>query len=498
MRAELGTIGRIARNSMGGSAVVVTRGRENLTGRGMKERESFSRFGFIVASAGSAIGLGNIWKFPYITYANDGGSFVLVYLAAVLLIGAPIMMAEIMIGRRTGKSPVGAFRELGQEVVGGRLWGAVGGLGVLGGFVIFSYYSVVAGWTVYYFGQCVYWSLNGIVPHVSADLGRQFGDFLANGPLQVLFSASFLVVTMLVVSLGIRKGIERLTRILMPILFTLLLGMCIISIWSPGFKEAVRFLFHVGPLTSDAILEAVGHAFFTLSLGMGALITYGSYVSRQASIRRDAAVICFLDTLIALMACIVMFSVIFSVSAAERATTFTKSAAILFTTLPRMLYSLPFGSLVAPVFYILVSFAALTSTVSLLEVVVSYFIDRRRWSRRRAVVVAGGTILTVSVPVALSLGANDLLSSMAPFGQRNAGLFSSLDFLASNWMLPIGGLMISIFVGWFLSVEISRSELETGSGDFRLYPVWRFLVRYVCPLAILWIVAAVIGGKAFN
>lgn len=464
----------------------------------MNERESFSRFGFIVASAGSAIGLGNIWKFPYITYANDGGSFVLVYLAAVILIGAPIMMAEILIGRRTGKSPVGAFLELGSEVVGGRLWSAVGALGVMGGFVIFSYYSVVAGWTVYYFGQCASWSLSGITPHVDADLGRQFGDFVANGPLQVTFATSFLVVTMLVVMLGVKRGIERVTRVLMPILFSLLLGMCIISVWSPGFRQAMHFLFHVGPLTSESVLEAVGHAFFTLSLGMGALITYGSYVSRQASIRRDAAVICVLDTVIALMACVVMFSVIFSVSAAERATTFSKSAAILFTTLPRLLYSLPFGALVAPVFYLLVAFAALTSTVSLLEVVVSYFIDQRQWGRHRAVLVAGGTILAVSVPVALSLGANDLLTSIAPFGQRNAGLFSSLDFFASNWMLPIGGLFISLFVGWFLSVDVSRSELETGGEAFRLYPVWRFLVRYVCPLAIIWIVIAVIGGKAFN
>jgi NSS family neurotransmitter:Na+ symporter len=467
-------------------------------GESMKTRESFSRFGFIVAASGSAIGLGNIWKFPYITYANDGGSFVIVYLIAVALIGAPIMMAEMLIGRHTGKSPAGAFLDLGREVAGGRLWGLVGALGVAGGFVIFSYYSVVAGWTVYYFGQCAWWSLSGFTPEVASGLGDRFGAFLANGPLQVTFATAFLAVTMVVVLFGIKRGIERVTRVLMPILFSLLVIMCVVSIWSPGFGEAMRFLFHVGPVHRDAVLEAVGHAFFTLSLGMGALITYGSYISKEASIRRDAAVVCILDTVIAIMACIVMFSVIFSVSEAERATTFSKSAVILFTTLPRMLYGLPFGDIVAPVFYILVSFAALTSTVSLLEVVASYFIDQRGWSRTRAVLVSGLGILAVSVPVALSLGANRTLTTLAPLGERNAGLFSTLDFFASNWMLPVGGLAISVFVGWFLAVSVSRSELEIGGTEFRLFPVWRAMVRYVCPLAILWIVVAVIGGKAFN
>lgn len=464
----------------------------------MQQRASFSHFGFIVAAAGSAIGLGNIWKFPYITYANDGGSFVLVYLLAVILIGAPIMMAEIVIGRRTAKSPVPAFLELGRTVAGGKAWAALGFLGVATGFVVLSYYSVVAGWTVYYFGKCVGWSLNGFSEETAAGLGPAFGAFLASGWLPILFHVLFMLATMVVVALGIKGGIERVTKFLMPILFVLLAILCVVSIWSPGFGEAIRFLFHVSDIHREAVLEAVGHAFFTLSLGMGAMITYGSYVARSHSIRRDTALICLLDTVIALMACVVMFSIIFAVPEAERATTFSRSGAILFTTLPRMLYALPAGVLLAPLFYLLVAFAALTSTISLLEVVVSYFIDHRQWSRMKAVVVAGSVMAATGVLAALSLGANGALTSWAPFGQRNAGVFGVMDYFASNWMLPVGGFFIALFAGWFLSSKVTRDELETGGGRFDLFPLWRFLLRFVCPLAIGWIIFAVIRGQAFN
>ncbi|MEE8137811.1 MAG: sodium-dependent transporter, partial [Thermoanaerobaculia bacterium] len=290
----------------------------------------------------------------------------------------------------------------------------------------------------------------------------------------------------------------KVTRVLMPILFAILGILCLAATRLAGFEEALRFLFNAGPISRDAILEAVGHSFFTLSLGMGAMITYGSYISRKVSIRRDAALVCALDTLIGLMACVVMFSIIFSVPEGLRAAAFSKSATILFTTLPRMLFELPAGALLAPVFYLLVSFAALTSTISLLEVVVSYFIDQRAWSRKRATLVLGGSIFVAGIPVALSLGASPALSGWAPFGQRNAGIFGVLDYFASNWMLPVGGFFIALFTGWFLSDRLTRRELETGAGPFRLHGLWKFLLRVFCPLVIAWIIAAVIGGKAFN
>ena len=355
----------------------------------MAERGSFGRLGFILAAVGSAIGLGNIWKFPYITYANDGGSFVLVYLIAILLIGAPIMFAELAIGRRTQLSAVPAFLTLGKGGPGGRVWGLVGGVGVAAGFVLLSYYAVIAGWTVYYFGRCLAWSLRGYDLE-GPELGQLFGSFLADGSSQVTFQLIFMALTVGTVLLGVKQGIERVTRTLMPVLFLIMVIMVISSFWSPGFPEAIRFLFTPTEITPGGLLEAVGHSLFTLSLGLGTMITYGSYVSKQQSLPRSGLLICLLDTVIALMACVIMFSIIFSVPEAERATTFSKSATILFTTLPRMFYELPFGSILAPLFYLLVSFAALTSTISLLEVAVAYVIDSFGWARRKAAVVDFG------------------------------------------------------------------------------------------------------------
>jgi NSS family neurotransmitter:Na+ symporter len=464
----------------------------------LEQRQRFSHLGFIVAAAGSAVGLGNIWKFPYITYANGGGSFVLVYLAAVLLIGAPVMMAEILIGRRTQESPVPALLKLAPDAKGGKLWAAGGFLGVFSGFVILSFYSVVAGWTVYYFGKCLGWAVTGFTPEIADSLGPRFGAFLADPALQVGFHALFMVATMAIVLVGVKEGIERVTGLLMPVLLVIMVILVVAAAFTPGFGEAMRFLFHWSDIGRDAILEAVGHAFFTLSLGMGALITYGSYTRRDQSIRRDAAMICFLDTLIALMAAVVMFSIIFSVPAAERAATFTQSAAIRFATLPRMLFELPGGRVLAPLFYLLVMFAALTSTISLLEVVVAYFIDHRGWSRKKATFVVGGIMTATGALAALSLGANAALSSWAPLDDRNVGVFATLDYLATNWLLPVGGFVLSLFVGWFLAERISRDEMETGGGPFRLYGLWKFLLRFVCPIAIGWILVAVVQGKAFN
>jgi NSS family neurotransmitter:Na+ symporter len=447
--------------------------------------------GFVLAAAGSAVGLGNIWKFPYITYENGGGSFVLIYLAAVALIGAPIMFSEVLIGRHTQLSPVGAFKKLG-----GNAWRPVGWLSIVGGSVILSYYAVIAGWTVYYVGQCLSWSFGGFTAEDGEGVGASFTTFLANGPLQIGFAALFMGATIGILMMGVRTGIERVTKLLLPILSGLLLLLVVNSIWSPGFGEAMRFLFHVGPISAGNVLEAVGHAFFTLSLGMGAMLTYGSYIGREQSIPRSAAAVCILDTVMGMSACVVMFSIIFSVPAAERAGTFAKSSTILFTTLPRIFYDLPLGALLAPLFYLLVAMAALTSTISLLEVVVSYFIDVRGWQRKKAALVAGSAIFLLGVPAALSLGASPTLSSFgSSFGR--GGVFDTLDYLASNWLLPIGGLLIAVFTGWVLDRKMTLAELEHGHGPFPLFGVWRFLVRFVCPIAILWIIWAVIGGRSF-
>lgn len=461
------------------------------------ERGSFGKLGFILAATGSAVGLGNLWKFPYMTYANEGGSFVIVYLISVLLIGAPIMMAEIYLGRRTQKSPVGALLELAQESKRSKIWSLVGWLGIGSGFVILAYYSVVAGWTVYYVGKCLAWSINGFA-ETGDSLGAAFGSFAGDAGLQLSFHLLFMILTVGVVIGGVQAGIERVTKVLMPMLAVLLLALVINSFLQPGFGEAMTYLFHVGPIRLDGVLEAIGQSFFSLSLGMGAMITYGSYVSREHSIPRSTAAVVVFDTLVGFMACFIMFSIIFSVPAEARGDTFGASAAILFTTLPLMFYDMPGGVVLAPLFYFLVASAALSSTISLLEVVVAYFIDTRGWARNRATVVVGGLIFLLGVPAALSLGAAGWLTKLIPVGHGAMSFFDVLDYMATNWMLPLGGLGISLFVGWALSDAFTRPEMEQGHGEFALHPLWKWSLRIFCPVAILAIILAVLSGKTFN
>ncbi len=453
------------------------------------------RLGFVLAAAGSAVGLGNLWKFPYITYENGGGAFVLVYLAAIVMVGLPVMMAEVLLGRRTQRNPVGAFRILSQGKRGHRLWPGVGVLGVISGFVILSYYSVVAGWTVRYIGLAISGRLEAMAVHPEA-LQTFFSGFLGSGAQQVLYHTIFMGATVGIVILGVQKGIERATKVLMPLLFLILIALVAYSVTTPGFGEALTFLFrpNFSQLSRGAVLEALGHSFFTLSLGMGAMLTYGSYMKRDNSIQKAAILITFLDTLIALMACVVMFSVIKSFDFEV-----TKSAVILFTTLPTVFAKLPGGSLVSALFYLLVAFAALTSTISLLEVVSSYAIDELGWGRRRASLTMGGAIWLFGALSAVSLGANDTLSSINVIGRSStAGVFGTLDYLASNWFLPVGGFFIALFTGWAMNPRESRETLEEGHGPMRAYSFWHFLIRFAAPLAIGAIIVSVILGVEYN
>lgn len=457
-----------------------------------------SRLGFILAAAGSAIGLGNLWKFPYITWANQGGAFVLLYLLCIAAIGLPIMMAEILIGRRTQKSPVGAMA----EAFGAR-WKWVGGLGVLTGFVILGYYSVIAGWTLRYFAVCVGWSVRGF--DAEAASGAAFGAFVANGVLQLVLAGLFMVLTTAVVYRGIGGGIERVARTLMPLLFGILVLLLVSALTMDGAGSALGFIFNLdfSALQPRGALEALGHAFFTLSLGMGAMITYGSYLSRKDSVVSSAGIVVALDTLIAIVATIIMFSVIFSVPGmAEQINKST--AGMLFITLPQLFYAeVPFGVLLAPLFYLLVAFAALTSTISLLEVVVSYFIDQRGMARGKATFLCGATTFVLSALCGLSFGSSKLLSNFSwvyrGTDHAKSGLFDHLDYLASNWMLPIGGFFITLGAGWLMTRQATEGELvdDTTPAWFR-YGLWRFAIRYVAPLAVAAIIVAVISGKDFS
>lgn len=453
-----------------------------------------SRLGFVLAAAGSAIGLGNLWKFPYITWDNRGGAFVLVYLAAIAAVGLPIMIAEILIGRKTQKSVVGAFAE-----ALGPAWKVVGGLGVATGWILLGYYTVVAGWTLSYLARCLRWSFDGYP--AGHDPGAAFGALVSDGEVQLVLSAAFMALTVGVVYFGVGRGIERVTRALMPALFGILLLLLVTALSMEGAGQALGFIFRPSfdELSWDGALEALGHSFFTLSLGMGAMVTYGSYISRRESVVSSAAWVVALDTLIAIVATVIMFSVIFSVPGMPEQVG-RSTAGMLFISLPELFYTaVPFGALLAPLFYLLVGFAALTSTISMLEVAVSYWIDQRGVTRQRAALLCGGAIFAITVAAGLSLGAWGPLSNFVVFGQK-AGLFATLDHLVANWLLPVGGLAITLGAGWFMTRDATRAELADGTEPrwFR-YGAWRFVIRWVSPLAVAAILAAVIFlGEDFS
>ena len=453
-----------------------------------------SRLGFVLAASGSAVGLGNLWKFPYVTWENSGGAFVLVYLVAVALLGLPIMMAEILVGRRAQLSPVPAFEKLAKGKPGGKAWTSVGWLGVLAGGIIQSYYMVIAGWSLSSFVQCLGWSING---YESPETGA-FDAFLANGSLQLGLTALFSVATAAIVFRGIGGGIEKATKIMMPILLAILLYLVFSALMMDGRGQALEMMFtpDFSTLPATGVLEAVGQAFFSLSLGLGAMITYGSYISKNESIFKSALSVVILDTAVALLACVAMFTIIFSIPGLEGRIS-GSTVGMLFVILPELFYSqMPGGVILGPLFFVLVGFAALSSTISLGEVVTSLLIDRKGWSRPKATIICASMVFVGSVLAALSLGAVGPLSSFEFFSGK-AGVLSTLDHFAANWLLPLGGLGITLFVGWFLGKDAVKEELGI-SGNNIFFTIWLWSLRVVAPIAILILLGAVLSGKDFS
>ena len=353
-----------------------------------------SNTGFILAATGSAIGLGNLWKFPFITWENNGGAFVLVYLVCIAAVGLPVMMAELLIGRATQKSVVGALKE-----AIGPAWGIVGFWGVLCGFLLLSYYTVIAGWSLFYFAKSAGWLVGGFP--AGASMGELFGEQSANGGLQLGLSLGFSIATVSVVYFGVQKGIERVARVFLPILFGILVLLLVSALRMDGAGEAIGVIFRpsFGELDGGSVLEALGHAFFTLSLGMGAMVTYGSYLAKTQSIVKASAIIVVLDTLIALVATVIMFSVIFSVPGMDEQVSGTGTVGMLFISLPQLFFTeVPFGAFLGPLFYVLVAIAALTSTISLLEVVAAYVIDEHHMPRAKATLLCGGAVFAFTIP----------------------------------------------------------------------------------------------------
>jgi NSS family neurotransmitter:Na+ symporter len=419
-----------------------------------------SSFGFVLAATGSAVGLGNVWRFPYITGVNGGGAFVLVYIGCVLMVGIPVLLAEFLIGRKTERDAVGAFRALRPRSP----WVFTGWLGMASGFVILSYYSVVGGWVLHY----AYLSLVGGFVEAAPDaITAMFGKLLATPWLQLFWHAIFMLATVTIVAGGISRGIELGNKIMMPALFFLLVGLLVYALQTPGASQGVAFLLRPRweQLGRVAILEALGQALFSLSLGMAAMITYGSYLRRETNLVQSAFIVAAGDTLVAALAGLVVFPIVFSFKLEP-----TAGPSLTFQTLPIAFSQLTAGSIIALAFFVLLSFAALSSAISLLEVVAAYFIDERHWSRKKASWVLGGIIFLLGIPSDLS--------------QQFLGF---MDDLATKYLLPLGALLIALFAGWILNHRERKEAFDGGTSSNLAYWGWTTLIRWVSPVALLLI-----------
>ncbi len=438
------------------------------------------RLGFILAAVGSAVGLGNIWKFPFITGMNGGGAFVLVYLVAILFCGLPILMAEFAIGRHSQKDIVGSFRELTPKTP---LWQLIGWLNLSAAFIILSYYGVVAGWTLDYLLKAVTGAFSDQEPEVIAAM---FGSLVTDPIRQLCCLTAFMALCLLAVIGGVKEGIERWNRVLMPGLFVILLLLAAYAMTTDGAWAGIQFMLapDFSKLTISGVLEAIGHSFFTLSLAMGIMITYASYMDKNEPIWPMSIRIAVLDTVVAIVAGLAIFPIVFSVGMEPGA-----GPGLIFKTLPQVFATIPLGNILAVLFFILMAFAALSSAISLLEVLTAFMIDERRYNRKKATSLMTVAVYIAGIPSALSysiLGKIKLINGME--------ILDSLDYIASNIMLPVGGLLIAIYTGYVLDTRIARAEIsENGQNYLNIFSIWYFTIRYIAPVAVLIIFLTKVG-----
>jgi len=426
---------------------------------------------------GSAVGLGNIWRFSYVTGENGGAAFLLVYVLCIVAIGIPIMLAEFTIGRRTQSDVVGSF----QKIAPGKPWVLAGFMGIASAFIILSFYGVIAGWTLKYFFSYLTGGFSVADDGEYADI---FGGFISNPYEPLLWQFLFMALTVGIVYVGVKKGIETSNKILMPLLAILVIILAGYSLTLGGAKDAFTFLFSPdwSQLTEPSVyLAALGQAFFSLSLGMGTLVTYGSYLSKKDSLPGAAVSVAVLDTSFAILAGLMIFPAVFAFGIDP-----SSGPALVFITLPGIFDSISFGTVFGLLFFLLLAAAALSSSVSILEVAVAYFMRKFDWSRQKTAILIGGIIFLLGIPSSLGIGP---LSDITIIGDRD--ILDSMDFIASNILLPLGGLIIALFIGWGWkkSDALEASDLgETILGSF-----WIYTVRYIAPIAILIIFLVSVG-----
>jgi len=430
-----------------------------------------TRLAFILAATGSAVGLGNIWRFPYTAGEYGGGAFVLIYLLCVAVIGIPIMMAEIMIGRRGRQSPINTMRTLAQREGKHPAWQLLGWMGIVTGLLILSFYSVIAGWTIAYTVR----SATGVFLNIdTAGAEAIFGTLTGDAERLLAWHTIFIVMCVFVIAYGVAGGLEKAVRFLMPTLFLLLLLLVIYSFSTGNFAQATDYLFtpDFSKLSAAAILSAMGQAFFSLSLGMGAIMIYGSYLHSEASISSNSLIIAGMDSLVAILAGLAIFPIVFANGMQPE-----QGSGLVFKVLPIAFGSMPGGVLFSTLFFMLLVFAAWTSAISLLEPVVAWLMENLGLSRARAAMLAGVSVWLLGIACLLSLNE---WSDITIFGKGFLDLF---DFLPANILLPLGGLLIAVFSGWVLSRAVSVDELAMGEEGLA-YRLWRMLIRYVAPLAV--------------
>ncbi|MCG8486231.1 MAG: sodium-dependent transporter [Chromatiales bacterium] len=464
----------------------------------MAERQSIhgqwsSRLVFILAATGSAVGLGNVWKFPYITGENGGGAFVIVYLFCIALVGVPIMMAEIMLGRRGRQSPINTMASLSREEGANKAWSLIGWSGVLAGFFILSYYSVIAGWALAYVARAGAGLFNGLD---AAGVESLFNSLVGSPERLLAWHTLFMLMSMFVVARGVKSGLEKAVTYLMPALFLLLLLLVGYAINTGYFAQGLEFLFSPDfskliytcqvvdgieqcEISGGPLLVAMGHAFFTLSLGMGAIMVYGSYMPKKSSIAGSAVLIALLDTLVALLAGMAIFPIVFANGLEPGA-----GPGLIFQTLPIAFGAMPGGQLFGTLFFVLLVFAAWSSSISLIEPAVAWLVENREMTRVRASIWIGLTTWVIGLGTVFSF---NIWSDVKLFDMT---FFDLLDYLTANIMLPLGGLLIAVFSGWLMKKASSQDEFAMS--EVR-YTLWWTLIRYVSPFAVVVVFLHAIG-----
>lgn len=440
-----------------------------------------STFGFIMAASGSAVGLGNIWRFPYITGQNGGGAFVFVYVICVLMIGLPLLLNEIALGRKSGKNPVGAIKGTG----GSGFWQSAGVLCVLVCFAVLSYYSVIAGWTIgYIFTELV-------------NLPVDFEVFVQT-PLYVIpLCMLFILLTISVVLGGISGGIEKAAKFLMPILFLIIILIAARSVTLPGAGAGIEY--YLSPdfskINGKVILSALGQAFFSLSVGWGLMITFGSYLPRNTNVIQSSGWIAGMDSMVALMGGLMIFPALFALLPGVSP---DEGPALVFNVLPRVFDQIePFGNIIGGMFFLLLFVAALTSSISMLEVPVAYFIDERNWSRKKATWIIGIAAMLLSIPSSLAAVRGNFFNTLSFnfFGKPISGFFDLMDFFFGTLAIVIICLMLSLYTGWVKNVKEYAQELSSGAKYFEGFPktAWIFFIKWICPIVITLVLLNMVG-----